>query len=167
MNLFSPDELVRAVDARLAAWTVPGYKIARYLAKDPWHPYEIIAAGPRGLCVILKWSGAVAFGDDEAEDLTLARQRLELFLSWNFGLAAKPEQALTLGDGERPSLLKTVALLIRRVREMDFKNESDVARFFKWKATEEVVTPEGVPLAAYKITFELDTDVEETEPQEI
>jgi hypothetical protein len=166
MNLFSPDELLKAMDANVAQWKEAGQKITRFISKDPWHPYEIIATGPQGLCVIFHWSGADALGGEEVEGLTLATQKLEVFLSFNLGLTAQPSAALTQGTDARPSLLKLVGLLQRRIRSMDFRGETDVRRFFRWSGTEPVVTPDGIPLAAYKLKFELDTDVEELEPQE-
>jgi len=50
---------------------------------------------------------------------------------------------------------------------MDFGDETDVRRYFRWTGTQPFSTPDDVPLAAYKLSFELDTDVEELEPQEI
>lgn len=167
MNLCSPDDLLQAVNSNLARWTEAGRKLTIYVAKDPWHPYELIAAGPQGLCVILCWAGAEALGDGEAADLTLATQKLEVYLSFNLGLTAQPSAALTAGTAERPSLLALVSLLTRRLRSLDFKDEARVQRFMRWAGTEPVTTPDGIPLAAYKIKFELDTDVEELETQEI
>ena len=166
MNLYSPDELLKAIDANLALWKEAGQKINRFISKDPWHPYELITTGPQGLCLVLHWAGATALGGEVAEGLTLATQKIEVFLSFNLGLMAQPEAALIKGNDSRPSLLKLINLLQRRVRSMDFRDETDVRRFFRWTATQPFSAPDGTPLAAYKLSFELDTDVEELEPQE-
>ena len=167
MNLYSPDQLLLAMDKHLAFWNDAGQKVTRFIARDPWHPYELIATGPAGLLLVLSWAGARPLGNDEAEGLTLATQQIEVFLGYNPGLSVKPDAALVEGTAAKPSLLKLVGLLTRRIGSMDFKDESDVRSFFRWAGTEQFVAPEGTPLRSFRIKFELDTDVEEPEPQEI
>lgn len=167
MNLYSPDELLTAVKDHLSTWDEAGQKISLFVAKDPFHPYELLAAGPNGLIIVLAWGGADPLGNDEADDLTLATQKVEVFLGYNPGLQAQPDASLIQGSPERPALLKLQGLLTRRLREMDFQDETDVRRFFRWAGTHPVVMPDGIPMRAFKMILELDTDVEETPPQEI
>jgi len=167
MNLFSPDQLMLALNQYLADWTEAGQKVTRFIAKDPWHPYELIAGGPNGLCVVLSWAGASPLGNEEAEGLTLATQKLDVFLSYNPGLSVAPDDALVKGTDTRPSLLKLVGLLSRRILSMKFSDESDVRPYFRWAGTSPVTAPDGTPLRAFRMQFELDTDVEEPQPQEI
>lgn len=154
MHGIRPDQILRYAKAAVNA-VVTSNKGKVYIAKDPWNVLELLAESPSGFRCILHWAGDKLLG--EQEDLPLMTSRLEVILSCNLGLTAAAETALVEESAitARPSLLN----LVNKVRERmlqklwpaDYTEEQ-----IRYVGTDPVGTPEGVPLAAYRLVFELD-----------
>jgi hypothetical protein len=154
MHGIRPDQILvyakRAIDA-----IVRRNKGAVSIAKDPWNVLELLAESPAGFRCILHWAGDKLLGDQE--ELPLLTSRLEVILSYNLGLTATAESALVEKSPltDRPSLLRLVAIVRERVLQKlwpaDFTEEQ-----IRYVGTDPVGTPEGIPLAAYRLVFELD-----------
>lgn len=160
---YSPDALTRLVRDDLEGWDAPqAAKVS--IAKDPWHVLEILADSPRGLRFIVHWAGEEALGEEPAAPLET--QRVEVIVAFALGLRSTPDAALVENQPDRPSLLKTVAAVKRRVLEMQFAADASEG-LFRYRGTEPVETPEGVPLAAYRLRFELDTAMDDLQGREV
>jgi hypothetical protein len=126
-----------------------------HLAKDPWNVLELLAENPAGFRCIVHWAGDKNIGNrDGVENLPLVTAILQVTLSNNLGLTASPEQALAEAVPGRQPLLQLLGLAREKVLRITWpENLCDPIRYV---GTDPVGTPEGVPLAAYMMTFELD-----------
>jgi hypothetical protein len=162
---YTPDVLTRAVRDHLAGLKVAGMKPAASVAKDPWHVIEILMTSPRGLRLVTHWAGEEPLGDEP--EAPLSTQRVEVIVGYALGLKSSADAALVENTDERPSLLRIVAEVRGRVLSMAFGAGDASEGLFRYRGAEPVETPEGVPLAAYRLKFELDTTMPEIRPVEV
>jgi hypothetical protein len=145
-------EILKRLYDDIVSWGKVGKLVS--LARDPFDVLEILAQGPQGFRVILHWAGEQEVGGQP--QLPIVQHRIEAILSYNLGLTATPDLAL-LSKGpanDRPALLDLVEELRRRIASYNFPDgETDV--FMAYVGCDPFVTPDGVPLAAYKLTFTL------------
>lgn len=148
-----PDQLVTLLEDDLTPW-VKELKGQLTVADDPWNFLELLAESPVG------WRGILHFDGDENKmghpsEGCYLRNRFSFGISCQRGLTAKPLQALHKArPGGAPALLRLVALARLRIRS--FALPADVSeRFVRYAGSEPVVLPDGTPLAAYRLRFEL------------
>jgi hypothetical protein len=154
MHGVRPDQICRYVKTAIAA-VASSNKGKIEIAKDPWHVLELLAESPSGFRIIIHWAGDQQLGD--MDDAPLVTSRLEVILSCNLGLTANAESALVEGSAltNRPSLLDLVSRVRQRILQKLWPAERTGGNI-RYVGCEPVGTPDGVPLAAYRLSFELD-----------
>jgi hypothetical protein len=162
---YTPDVLTAKVRDHLKRLTITGQKATVSIAKDPWNVLEILADSPRGLRFIVHWGGEEALGDEPAAPLST--QRIEVIVAFSLGLKAGVDAALVDSQDERPSLLAIVSRVRGHVLAMSFGQEDASEGLLRYGGAEPFETPEGVPLAAYRLKFELDTSMPEIRHLEV
>jgi hypothetical protein len=150
-----PHQIVKHLKAGLDGWA-RGYRGQVHIAKDAWIELELLAESPVGFRVIVHWAGDKNAGNqDGIENLPLVTALLQITLSNNLGLTAKPEQALAENvPGRQMPILKLLGLARERILKISWPES--VAESIRYVGCDPVGTPDGVPLAAYVLTFELD-----------
>jgi hypothetical protein len=125
-----------------------------FLARDPAEPYEIIAGlGPNEFKVVVNWAGDKEFGGNVLQHLD--KHSIEVWIGRGRGLAADPNRSLVYSDGEKKALLDLVESCKQRVLELKFPAEV-TRKYTAYVGTDPVTTPDGISMAAYKLTFTLD-----------
>jgi hypothetical protein len=125
-----------------------------FLARDPAEPYELIAGmGPNDFRVVVSWAGDKGFGGNIKQHLD--KHTIEIWIGRSRGLAADPNGQLVYPAGDKPALLDLVESAKQRVLELLFPEEI-TRRHSEYIGAEPVTTPNGIPMAAYKITVTLD-----------
>ncbi len=158
MSEYSPDLVLQKFHDVAQRWAKKNGGLTS-VATDAFHVLEILAESPLGLRVIVHWAGDVAV-DEEQCDIAFVTHTIEIILSFNLGLTAKPESGVMANREDRKSLLKNLSILKGNIRGMKLPDE-ETSGTPRYVGCEPVVTPEGVPLAAYRMSFKLDTREEE------
>jgi hypothetical protein len=145
------DEIVNKLKGALDAFA-QGLSGTTSIARDPYNVFELVAANPRGYLLVLHWAG-----DKNISEVVihpLLAHRLEVIISRNLGLPARPDAALVQTIGTVPPLFQSVDDLRNLLLGLQFPAES-TGQFLEYAGTGPLVTPEGVPLAAYQLDFNL------------
>lgn len=132
------------------------HKAAPSIARDPYDVLELLTIGPAGMRLVLHWAGDDALG--EQTEAPLATQALEVVLGYNLGLSAQQDSALIQPGAGRPALLQLVSDLRQAVLALEFPTEVTMS-YLAYAGCKPVVTPEGIPLAAYRMAFTLDASI--------
>ena len=151
------DAMMTALYDDLLPW-VEGKKGRLSVAKDPWNVLEILVNGPQGFQVILHWGGDSDVGELPGEPM--AENIIEVIVGYSLGLQAKPDVALIKNQATRSSLLKHVNDVRARVLAYVFPAE-ETGESLQYAGCEPLVTPDGIPLAAYKFRAKLTARVEQ------
>jgi hypothetical protein len=148
-----PDTLLTLLEDDLTPW-VKELKGLLSVAADPWNFLELLAESPVGWRGVLHWDGDEN-RMDHPDSGCYVRNRFSFGVTCQQGLTAKPLQSLHKArPGGAPALLRLVALARLRIRSFAFP--ADVSeRFVRYAGTEPVILPDGVPLAGYRLRFEL------------
>lgn len=154
---YTPDRLTRLVRDALKGLNAEGAQPTISVAKDPWNVIEILTDAPRGVRLVVHWAGEEALGDEPAAPLVT--QRIEVIVGYALGLRAGVDAALVENLENRPALLRLVALVRERVLAMTFTDAYASEGIFRYRGCDPVETPDGVPLAAYRLRFEMDTSM--------
>jgi hypothetical protein len=162
---YTADALTRLVRDRLKGLRCGAITPEISIAKDPWHVMEMLANSPRGLRLIVHWAGDDPLGDEPADPMET--QSIEVITGYSLGLKASVDAALVENTADRPSLLKIVSEVKVRVLSMVFRAPNASDGLFRYGGTKPEETPEGVPLAAYRSKFELDTTMPEIRQVEV
>lgn len=150
---YTPDTMLAELERDLSPW-VRSQKGVLSLARDPYHFLELLAESPAGWRAVLHWDGEANPGDDGRTGV-FATQKLSLGLTKNLGLTAKPDEALVKKALANPAFLRLVALVRERVRSYVWPDEV-TSRYTLYTGCDPVVLPDsGLPLAAYRLNFEL------------
>lgn len=126
------------------------------LAKDPFHALQILCTAPAGFHLVVQDDGeAPTPGTDETDpihDLSFS-----LFASFNIGLKADPAEDLLEDRGDRPSLVKLCGEITDRVMTKGHATGADPADKIHavFITRDPVTTPDGIPLAAYRLRFKI------------
>jgi hypothetical protein len=154
MNAYTPAQILALYQADLKVWARDN-KATLSIARDPYHVLELLAETPAGLRLILHWNGDAPVGDQE--EAIGSNNNIEVVLSYNMGLMAQPDAALVTAQPNRPALLKLVSDVRERVLSLGVTDaETGAGLSARYAGCETVATPEGIPLAAYKLKFEFD-----------
>ncbi len=148
-----PDVLLNLLEEDLLPW-MKEQKGQLSLAEEPWHFLELLAESPQG------WRGVLHFDGDEnrmqsADEGAFLRNRFSFGVSCQKGLGVKAGQVLHKPrPGGGLALLKLIALSRLRIRSFVFP--ADVSqRYVHYIGCDPVTLPDGTPLAAYRLRFEL------------
>lgn len=129
------------------------------LARDPFQVLEILAATPESFRMVLHWAG-----DDNISDidgLPLADNTIEVIYSYNLGLTARPDLALIKGPQNRPAVFDQIDSLRAFILGVEYPNVQ-TGIYAVYQGAKPFVTPEGIPLAAYILTFKLKSAINVT-----
>jgi hypothetical protein len=151
-------QILAALYAALQVWGASLGAVVT-IARDPFQVLEILAASPEGFRLVIHWAGDENISDHDA--LPLAENRLEVILSYNLGLTARPDLALIQGPGARPALLDQVDSLRAFVLGVQYP-AGQTGTYAVYAGTKPFTTPEGIPLAAYVLAFKLKAAVNVT-----
>jgi hypothetical protein len=147
------DEILTTLKNALAAFAQnlgAGAQVS--IARDPFNVFELLNAGTQNYVLALLWAG-----DENINDIPiipLLRHNLELAFGYNLGLTARPDLALIQPVGNRPSLYQALDDIRTLLLSVQF-GSNQTGMYLEYKGTEPVVTPDGIPLAAYRLSFGL------------
>jgi hypothetical protein len=125
------------------------------IAKDPWHAYELIASGPHGLICVIGYGGRALL--DSPQGNPLAQMRFEIVLGNGMGLDANTGAAVYQSIGDREALTDLLDTLTQKVAEINLTNTSQgtTTPRFLYQGDEPFEIPNGLRLAAFRLTFNL------------
>lgn len=153
MDPYTITDIVKIYANDLAKWTLENGGTP-FMARDAAEPYERIAGmGPNDFRVVVMWAGDKGFGGNLKQHLD--KHQIEIWIGRGRGLAADPNAGLVQPDKSRKALLDLVEEAKQRVMEIRFPREI-TREHSEYIGTEPVTTPDGIPMAAYKITVALD-----------
>ena len=144
-------QILAALYAALQVWGQPLGAVVT-LARDPFHVLEILAASPAGFRLVVHWAGDENISDHDA--LPLAAHSIEVILSYNLGLTARPDLALIQGPQDRPGVLDQVDALRSFILSVQYP-AGQTGTYAVYAGAKPFVTPDGIPLAAYVLAFKL------------
>jgi hypothetical protein len=146
-------QIIRAFFEDVSRWAREHGGIP-FLARDPAEPYELIAGmGPTEFKVVLNWAGDKEFGGNVLQHLD--KHTIEVWIGRGRGLAADPNKSLVYADGQKQALLDLVESCKQRVLELRFPREV-TRKYTVYVGCDPVTTPDGISMAAYKLSFTLD-----------
>jgi len=171
----SPDLIIEKARAALASWApAKGARIS--LARDPFDVLELLTVGPREALIVLAWGGDEPYdlglgetdaGSDDDNVSPVATQIIEVTVGQGLGLDAIKDWGLIAGKGSRPSVLKRVANVRGFMLSLLFPDDETTMRRFSYRGCDPWSTPDGIPLAAFKLRFGLVAVVDQGETVEI
>lgn len=148
----SPADLLKLAHDDLADYaTAAGARLV--VAPDPLLPLEMLLDGPAGLLIALHWAGEHPAAE-QMDNLAVVTHKLVATVGHKLPPTAKPNLGLMETLGERAALLKRVADVRGRIFSLLMPAEV-TDRQWRYAGTEPVDLA-GNPLAAYRISFELD-----------
>jgi hypothetical protein len=122
------------------------------IATDPFNVFELLGVGSRNYMLILHWAGDENVNDYDL--IPMLRHRIELVFGANLGLAVQPDGALLAGNQNRPPIYQSLDDV--RALMLGFRFSGDQTEpLFAYVRAEPVVTPQGMPLAAFRLLFTL------------
>lgn len=125
------------------------------VARDPWHAYELIAGGPRGLILVLGYGGESVI--DAPQGNPLAQMRIELTLGNGMGLDADTGASQFTAIGDRPALADLLDGLVQAVCAINLVeiDNGTTNHNFLFQGETPVELPNGLRMAAYRVEFNL------------
>ncbi len=145
-------DLLARIEERARAWCeANGAKIR--VASDAWHVYDILGAAPLALLAVIYWAG----DDDNGQEVGICKQDVRVVLSRNRGLGAKPDGNLT-GTETKAALFTLVDGLRAHMRGA-LLPEHSTSQLLEYRGTKPFTLPEGFPLDAYEMAFEIHTAI--------
>ena len=153
------EAITQAIHTKLQAYARDN-KGRASVARDPFDVMEVLWAGPEGFLIVLHEAG------DDPEDMGLSesdadsipnpiRDRMEVTVGYGLGLDVNRDWRLIAGKGNRPGLLGHVRAVRAQMLALVFPDDEEQFRRLRYDGREAVTTPEGVPLAAYRMKFSL------------
>lgn len=149
---YTPDTLLLELHEDLSAFLAAN-RGALSVAAEMYDFLQLLTESPAGWRVVLLWEGEENPGDD-AQAGCFPTQRFSLGVTANLGLTASPEIGLIKPSASRPALLQLVAAVRDYVRGHVFRGEVST-KYPLYKGADPVVLPDGMPLKAYRLRFEL------------
>lgn len=159
------DQIVKTLHDELEDWA-RSRQMRVSMARDPFDVLEVLAIGPRDAVIIVADAGDEPvdpdLGDVDREDGVVGpvNQLLEVTVGQGLGLDVVKDWRLIAGRGNRKSVLRHVNEVRAFVLSLVYPDNDETTRRLSYRGREPVVTPEGVPLAAYKLRFGLIASVD-------
>ena len=148
----TPQSLLQLLHDDLEPWA-KARRAEVSLAADAYDVMEILYNRPGAMRIILHWGGDDAQGSTGQEGVVT--HRIDVVVARPHGLPQEKGDMLvksTHGAAPMLTMLEDVRQHLRGLPlPADFSNEG----FLDYRGTEPLVTPEGVPLAAYRLKFAL------------
>ena len=165
--------LVQYVHSGFEAWAAAN-KARLFVARDPFDVLEQLFAGPRGLLLCVAYAGGrvedTALGEDDADGTRIyptARERIEITVGHGLNLDAARDWRLMLGTTARTGLLEHVNAIRALALSFVFPDQGDSIQRLSYEGIEPLTTPEGFPLAAFRLSFNLLAAVDVDEDTEL
>lgn len=149
--MLKPNDIILALRDHLDPHVRPAKGITS-IAGDAFHVLELLGESPVAWRVILLWEG-----DDDATGQPLAgivRHTISIVISHNRGLRVWNGENLHRDTAAQPSLLTRLAEIRALVLRFRFPAEITDETLL-YLGTQPEVTPEGLPLDAYRMRFQL------------
>ena len=148
------DQILEAVKNDLDDWAATlEQKVRISVARDPLHALECLVAGPAGIVLVLHWAGDDN-NDAGAQKSFRGLNRIELSVGYNLGLKSPKDEAIWKTTESRPSLLKLVDQARSRLLSIHYP-ANETGQYFKYIGCEPVTMPDGMPLAAFRLSVAL------------
>lgn len=147
----TPDAILRIIGADLSAYLAPtSYSVK--LSQDAEDALGLLCEESEGGRCIIRWGGDQPFGGAVREG-DISVNRIVIALTRSKSLSPDPSD--TLSGGDLPFL---TALANVRARVLAYRFTSDATEgFLRYAGTSPVSLPDGLPFAAYEISFTLKT----------
>jgi hypothetical protein len=153
MSPLSPAAVLNHLRAELKPWAESaGVRAQLSIARDPFEVIEVLGANPPGLQIVLIWEGDEDFLN--IPEAGIIRHRLAVVVSMNRGLRLWRGENLATAYGNQPALLERVDEVRQRCRLLRFPPEV-TDQILLYKGADPEVTPDGLPLDAYRLRFHL------------
>lgn len=118
---------------------------------------DVLTAGPRSWLCILEWMGEESLAPDDAQPYHgVMRQSLACYCAIPQGLRPAPGEHLWLSASGRTLIERTEALR-DRIRAIRITPPGHSTSELHYRGCAQVLTPEGLPLAAMRLEFALIT----------
>jgi hypothetical protein len=170
------DQLVKLPYQAMKTWA-EARKGRATVARDPLDVLILLTQGPAGFLVIFLWDGdsASEIGADETdvdqsgavEVHPPATNRIEVIIGRNLGLDVRKDWALIAERDGRAPLLKLVNEARAKMLALVYPDDATSLRRFVYRGCDSVSLPDGFPLAAYKLRFELVATVDVEDEEEV
>lgn len=143
--------ILQTLHADLRAWAKPlGGEVS---ASGTFvESLDLLLQRPQGFLAIIEWQGEESASEDEFTGVV--RSDLGIYVAINAGLAVKPGAALWLSEGGRTLLDRSNAVR-DRVREIVLTDDESTSRYFDYRGARQVLLPDGTPLRAYRLDFQI------------
>lgn len=115
---------------------------------------DLLMTGPRGWLCILEWLGEESLAEDNQPYIGIVRFEMGVYVAVNPGRPGEPGAGLWLSETGR-TLLDRIEQVRARIREITLEADETQSREFDYRACRQVLTPDGLPLSAYRMEFSL------------
>lgn len=115
---------------------------------------EVLTAGPRGFLCILEWLGEDNPSDANQAYIGIMRQEIGIYIAIHPGLPLRRGESLWLSADGR-TLLERTAQVRDRIRQIRLEDDQGSTREFDYRGSRQVLTPDGLPLRAYRLEFHI------------
>lgn len=162
----SPANILRAIHTDLTGFAPAGAAAPHLaIAVDPFDILERLFDGPKRWRIVLHWAGDSLTNPDLPEG-GIVDQLIEVYIARHHGMAidkGKSQTIATRPDGE-PTLLELRTATDSRLRSYTFDTSGeDIQPHLDYQGTQPVATPDGVMLAAYRMTYRITATSERIE----
>jgi len=143
--------ILKAVYEDLASWALP--LSGEVSASGTFvESMEVLLAKPTGFLVIIEWQGEESSTEDEWTGVM--RCELGVYVAVNVGLQVKPGAGVWMSPAGRTLLERTNAVR-DRLREITLPDDGDTTRCLNYRGAKQVLLPDGTPLRAFRLEWEL------------
>lgn len=146
-------DLVEIFRGRLQDWC-SGRGAKEEFASDAWSALMALAASPQGLIAVAYWGG----DEDNGQRVNICANSLRIVLSRNQGLGADPAGNL-VGTATKEPLFALVDSLRRHMLGLRFPEPSTSGRI-EYLGASAFALPDGAPLDAYELRFEITATID-------
>jgi hypothetical protein len=151
----TPALLLQTLRTGLAAWAQT-HRAALSIASDAWNALELLASGPASLRIILRWDGD---SQDADQDAGIVKHKIAVIVSGARALLAQQGQHLVDGSAATGKpLYESVSAVRAVVRSLEFPG-GITSGALRYAGCQPFTTPEGVPIDAYELLFEIDASI--------
>ena len=146
-------QIVRAFYDDVSRWAREHAGTA-ILARDPEEPYDLIGRmAAADFLIVVSWGGDKEVGGNVLQHID--RHTIQIWLARARGLTSEPNRDQVTSTGNRPALLDLVESCKQSILELRFPREL-TRKHTAYVGADPVATPDGLVMAAYKLTFTLD-----------
>ncbi len=123
---------------------------------------DALSVTPQGFLVILEWLGEETTAEINQAYIGVMRQEIGIYVAHQPGLPLKQGEGLWLTPGGK-TLLERCNAIRDRIREIRLPDLQETTREFDYRGARQVLTPDGLPLRAFRLEFHLHNALPEPE----